>query len=788
MKKDEVVKKYKKEIKNLREENRILKHLLKKTSEYSDTLLMEKENNLKRFKYLFKYNPIGIIIINKEYKIIDVNEAFLRLVGKRKEDLLETEIFRLYKTSADKWIEQSFNKVYEDFIDLSDDKKSITIKRTSVKIEIGENDFIIISTFVDKTKEEEIKNNLIIAKDKAEKAAQIKSNFVANMSHEMRTPLNAIIGFAQLLENTNLTGEQTEYLNTIKTAGNNMLSIVNDILYLSKLDYGNITIQNEDFLLDDLLISIGDLVKNKLRNDVEFFLNLSELKNSFILNGDKLKLTQILVNLVGNAIKFTHKGFVEIKVLPLKVDEKEIEFQFDVIDTGIGIAENDVDRIFDIFEQVENPMEKEYEGTGLGVTIARKLVEKMGGKIWVKSRVNEGSIFSFTIKLNIVRYVDYKKINAKAVLFSAAFPDKQMLYVFDKIGIDIKVIDNVKELEHAIIEKDFLFLNGIIPVEYIKKIKQINPEIKSMYMTYGLYGNEKLFIKIYDAILNKPFTPLSVYNSLQALNGRLKKVEHKLKKYNKFKDVNVLVAEDNKFNRILIQDILDAFNIVYDMVDNGRTAVKKSLDKNYDLIFMDIKMPEMDGISAAKIIKHEQPDVPIVALSAFGNDEIIQRKAAEFSIFDKSITKPFKIQEIYDVLQEFVFGHIGKNMAYSKTRKNKDDFFTDFEKNVKDIYGKVSDDTREIIKKELQNELREIIVKLNIAINNENVSAIERFAHSIKGITRGFSINILKKISKTAKSIEFNAKEGSKIDYAFVKREYEQLKKSIDELLNKYFK
>ncbi len=774
---------YRKQIRALKEENKILKHLLKKTSEYSDKLLKEKEDNLNRFTYLFKYNPIGIIIIDKNYNIIDANESFEKLMKLNKADLLNKPITKFCTSSSRQWINQAFNKVYIDKINIKTNTgEEKTLSRTSVKLQIDENDFIIIAAFIDITKEEEIKHNLIVARDKAEKTSLMKSNFVANMSHEMRTPLNAIIGFGQLLENTELTEEQREYLDAIKTAGNHMLSIVNDILYLSKLDYGNISIQNEDFLLDEIFTTIFELTRSKIEKDIELFLDLTDINSSFLLNGDKLKLIQIFINLVGNAIKFTNKGFIKIKVNIINSGNKP-KFKFEIIDTGIGIPQKDIKRIFEIFEQVENPLTKKYEGTGLGITIANRLIEKLGGKLTVKSKVGEGSNFSFTIPLKIVKETDFEKINRNAIIFDKNRVDESITDIFQKIGIKPFIVSSEAELENTILQNniDFIFFNTAIPIEIIINLRNIKSSLKIFYMTYHLSEEEKLFADNYDKIITKPFTP----NSLLKILNKSIMIKNKTAEHNntaRFSKLKVIVAEDNRFNQILINRILEKFNIYPDMAENGKEVIKKVKENQYDLIFMDIKMPELDGISAAKIIKEFNKEIPIIAVSAFSENETFTK--GETRVFDSFINKPYKIEEIENVLNIF-----SSNKNTSKPLIDKKKFFTRFEEEIKKIYGNIDKNTVELIKKEINNELRDLIIKLNIAVKSSNLNDTERYAHSIKGITRGFKIKVLSDISETAKSIELSIKNKLRndINLSEVQKLFKILKEKIDSFLKKYF-
>ena len=365
----------------------------------------------------------------------------------------------------------------------------------------------ILGTIQDISEQKITELELIRAKELAEKAVVIKEQFLANMSHEIRTPMNGIIGFARILESTNLDDNQKQSVEAIKKAGQNLMYIINDILDFSKIEADKMTLEEVDFSLSRTVNSVIELLfQNASEKKIKLLCDIDPKINDNLI-GDPTKLIQILLNLVGNALKFTEKGFVELIVSEIEETETETLLKFVIVDTGIGIPTDKIDSVFESFNQASNETTRRYGGTGLGLTITKKLVELQGGKIKVESTVSEGSEFSF--------YLKYKKVQ------------KGML-------IDTHV-------NSSTIDSDFL------------------------------------------------------------------------------KDIKILLVEDNELNQLLAVKVFEKWNKKIDIVDNGKLAIEKITNNTYDIILMDIQMPEMDGLELTSYIREnmgEKSVIPIIALTA----------------------------------------------------------------------------------------------------------------------------------------------------------------------------
>lgn len=395
--------------------------------------------------------------------------------------------------------------------------------------------------FRDISKREKLEKELIITQKKAEDAAVIKEQFMANMSHEIRTPLNAIIGFNNRLNKTKLDDEQKEYANAVQSSGENLLAIVNDILDFSKIEAGMVRIEEIRFNLPQLLQSVVTMffVQAKEKH-VHLELKINDNVPQDIL-GDPTRLTQILINLIGNALKFTNQGSVNVIADIISIDEQKANIRFRVKDTGIGISEEKISEIFDRFTQAKSDTSRIFGGTGLGLSIAKKLVELQAGSISVESIKNEGSVFVFNIPYKIAE----------------------------------GVVENVKPKNE--------------PIEKVKT------------------GN----------------------------------------------NVKILIVEDNLLNQKLAGFMLKDWGFDYDICSNGKIAVEKLKTETYNLILMDIQMPEMNGYEATEFIREElKLTLPIIAMTAHalpGERE----KCVGFGMSDY-ISKPIKEIDLRNLITKYM--------------------------------------------------------------------------------------------------------------------------------------
>lgn len=492
------------------------------------------------------FSADGVAIITKEGTFTYVNRSLANLLGYSSKEVLTTKSwFDLWDES---WGEQFKDDIFKNMIltnfwrgeatCLKEDGADLSVALTVTRIPGGS----MICYIKDNSELKSSRDALIFAKEAAEEATRAKSSFLATMSHEIRTPMNGVLGMTTLLAGTALDEEQSEFVETIQHSGENLLHIINEILDFSKIEAGKMNLSNEEFNVSKLIKNVLSLASHRASTRNNTLLSKVGHAVSGNATGDYARVTQVLNNLVSNAIKFTEGGTVKIDVSTQKNEQQENEIVFTISDTGIGIPENKLATLFDSFTQVDSSLSRKYEGTGLGLTICKRLAHLMGGDIEVSSKLGEGSAFTFH------------------------FPTQ--------LSIDFSS----------------------------EEIEVIAPELSENLATQF---------------------PLSI-----------------------------LVAEDNVINQRLAHFVFDKMGYSIDIAVNGKDAIQKHLAGDYDIIFMDIHMPEMDGIQATKeiLLNNSRPPI-IIALTAN------VMKENEQECYDAGmrhfVHKPFKINELQKVVTSF---------------------------------------------------------------------------------------------------------------------------------------
>jgi len=507
-------------------------------------------------------------------------------------------------------------------------------------------------------------------------ANEAKSLFLANMSHEIRTPLNGIVGFTEILRSTDLTPEQEEFLSIIDKSSENLLSIINNILDLSKIESNKIEIENVVF---DSAAEFESAVETYAVGAAEKNIDLNFYMDPTIspkLKGDPTKIKEILINLLSNAIKFTSYGG-EINVEIKKIQEEgdlNPKIYFSVQDNGIGMTKDQQSRIFEAFSQADVSVTRKYGGTGLGLTISSQFVELMGGKLELESAKDHGTTFYFSLPLEEVASTEPSYMNAYTDMtigkYEQEIPTKLDNYLeayFKYFGPSVKHFESVGDLKELNdndvcrsywIDIDKAKQNIIDAVANIDKSKLIviaNVTSRSKIEEIGVNPDNVIF---------KPVTLTKMKNTLQATSAEAPKLEEESIPLHAAKfDAKILVTEDNIINQKLIKRILEEHGITVDLANNGLEAFEKRKANDYDLLFMDIQMPVMDGIEAThEILDYEEdeevPHIPIVALTANALKGDRERFLGEG--MDEYITKPIETAELLYVLNKFLADKIRK--------------------------------------------------------------------------------------------------------------------------------
>jgi len=627
-------------------------------------------------------------------------------------------------------------------------------------------------------------NQLKIAKEAAEAATRAKSNFLANMSHEIRTPMNAVIGTTYLALKTDLSPKQYDYLKRIELSAKSLLGVINDILDFSKIESGKLDIEQADFNLTQTLENVINIIMTKTREkeNLEVLFHIDP-NVPFFMVGDSLRLGQVLVNLCDNAIKFTKEGEIVLTAKVIEQVDDEITLQFSIRDTGIGMTQEQITRLFKPFTQADTSTTRKYGGTGLGLIICKKIIEMMGGTISVESKFGKGTVFLFTAifkksmqkaKNLLTSPVDLRGLKVLVVDDNATSRSilKNMLEAFH---FEVSLAENgkqgLRELENALKYQPYELvlmdwkmpeMDGIEVAEKIKHHPKLSKIPKIIMAT--AYSHETIFQQVdqkgMEGFLLKPFSPSALFDSIMQafcfttpeLVGQETPDKKILKRLETIQGAHILVVEDNKINQLLAREILEETGFIVTIADDGQKAVGMVTSQSFDVVLMDIQMPVMDGYEATKLIlkNNRLKKIPIIAMTAhaMASDK---KKSLEAGMV-QHITKPIDPDELFSALLTWVKPQdssllnpwpVEKELGQ---KRNKINFFKnmpgiDIKKGLSRTLGKETLYKKILI--QFYDEYADAAITIKKAVETKEEKTVLNLIHAIKGLAGSIGANDL---------------------------------------------
>jgi two-component system sensor histidine kinase/response regulator len=782
------------------------------------------------FEALVKNSPVAIVIMNMESSIISCNPAFEVLYGYQQEEVIGKNLDLLISKNADFEEADKYSRnvaqgktVHGYGQRIRKDGSQVDVEIFGVPVIVDGKGYGILGIYHDVTE-------ILQARRDAEAADRAKSEFLANMSHEIRTPMNGIIGMVELAQGTDLTLEQRDYLNTAKESADALLSLLNDILDFAKIESGYLSLEEIDFDPGNTVESVTMSIAPRAETKGLEVLCLIQPNIPARLIGDPGRLRQILMNLAGNAIKFTSHGEIVIRVALEKEEANKVILKFAVTDTGIGIPHDRQAAVFDRFVQVDSSTTRKFGGTGLGLAISKQLVELMHGKIGIISEPNVGSTFWFTavfeksttpiveslqipsdLKDTHILIVDDNPTNrlilTKELQFFGCRADSigDSMVILPQLTNAVEIGDPYKIvlLDMQMPEKDGM--TALAEIKQNDKVKDVHVIILTSMGHRGDAG--KLTSLGCDGYLVKPVKKDHLKEMILTVMGQ-KPNEANLKtptgplvtshtiSERRRKLVHILLAEDNAINQKLAVNLLQKSGYSVDVVDNGKMAVEAMLNQAYTLVLMDVQMPEMDGFEATQEFRLKDTagkKTPIIAMTAHAMKGDRERCLA--SGMDDYLSKPLEPREFYQTINKWISLRLPKtgtldldSIPQPEIELQKTAPISNEPLNMVEALPRFGDDIdffKSMLGEFIKN-LPERISKLEEAVGQNDIKSATRLAHNLKGASANFSAEVVRAAAAEIEINGYNDEMGNVSALIIrIKGEIPKIKEYYETLINK---
>lgn len=757
---------------------------------------------------LLEATPEPVIVVSGEGLIVQCNKATERTFGYTMEEMLDQSVEMLIPLEFRKGHQQKLDNymsapIRKD-IESRQDIEAITKdgKRLIVVINLNpihlEGETLIVAGIRDITQQKMAERGLVEAKKIAVEANQAKSDFLANMSHEIRTPMNAIIGMSHLALQTELKPKQRNFIEKVHRSAEALLGIINDILDFSKIEAGKLDIEQTSFYLEDVMENLANLVGLKAEEKgLELYFDIASDVPTHLL-GDPLRLSQVLINLGNNAVKFTsHGGEVVVSITLEKAVGDSAILHFKVKDTGIGMSEEQISRLFQSFSQADSSTTRKYGGTGLGLTISKRLTELMGGDIWVDSEPNKGSCFHFTAKLGVLQgELKEKKLQEAQIgeLRVLVVDDNStareiLTHMLESLGFNVTAANSgegalqliseqqVAPFELVIMDWKMPGKDGIQTTLELQANSQISQQPTVIMVT--AYGREDINQEAtgieLGGILTKPVTSSSLLDAIllamgkEIVSGRRNNIglQQSKQAIKRLQGAKILLVEDNLLNQELALELLSSNGIIAVVAENGQEAIDKLAEEKFDGVLMDCQMPIMDGYTATRKIREQEQylDLPILAMTA--NAMAGDKDKVLAAGMNDHIAKPINVSDMFNTMAAWITPSEPLQVAVSSELSHEHITFPEFNfinikaglattQNNDALYAKLLKRFISSYQSHRQNFYQEM--------QSEDKGAAARWAHSLKGSAGNLGATW---VQEAAKGLEQACKTSGDVDKAY---------------------